>query len=306
LINDLDNNIKLFKNYLKLEKSLSDNTISSYLFDLKLFAEYIEDDKKIKTTKDISEKVLIDFISYVFNKLNKREKNYSEKSIYRKISVLKSFFKYLLIEDLLKDNPAENLDTPKITRLIPSVLTIDEVNKMLESVDTDSKQGLRDRAILETMYASGLRVSEVIDLEIKNIFFKDGFLRVFGKGAKERIVPIGKSALCYIEKYYNEDRNLVKNNDSHDFIFLNFRGKKMTRMSVWNIVKKYSSMAGIEKKIHPHTLRHTFATHLLEGGADIRIIQEMLGHSDISTTQIYTHIDKEYLIEVHKTFHPRA
>jgi integrase/recombinase XerD len=306
LINDLDNNIKLFKNYLKLEKSLSDNTISSYLFDLKLFTEYIEDVKKIKSTKDISEKVLIDFISYVCNRLNKREKNYSEKSIYRKISVLKSFFKYLLIEDLLEDNPAENLDTPKISRLIPSVLTIDEVNKMLESVDIDSKQGLRDRAILETMYASGLRVSEVIDLEIKNIFFEDGFLRVFGKGAKERIVPIGKSALWYIEKYYNEDRNLVKNNDSHNFVFLNFRGKKMTRMSVWNIVKKYSSMAGIEKKIHPHTLRHTFATHLLEGGADIRIIQEMLGHSDISTTQIYTHIDKEYLIEVHKTFHPRA
>jgi integrase/recombinase XerD len=306
LINDLENNIKLFINYLKLEKSLSENTISAYLFDLKLFLEYLEEVKKIKTTKDISENVLIDFISHISSRLNKREKNYSEKSVYRKISVLKSFFKYLVIEDVLKDNPAENIDTPKVSRLLPSVLTIDEVNKMLESVEIDSKQGLRDRAILETMYASGLRVSEVINLEINNIYFEDGFLRIFGKGAKERIVPIGKSALKYIEKYYNEGRNLIKNNDSHNFVFLNFRGIKMTRMSVWNIVKKYGKMAGIKKEIHPHTLRHTFATHLLEGGADIRIIQEMLGHSDISTTQIYTHIDKEYLIEVHKTFHPRA
>jgi len=190
--------------------------------------------------------------------------------------------------------------------MLPPVLTLDEVNKIFESVDLSVKSGLRDRAIMETMYASGLRVSELINLEISNIFFEDGFLRIFGKGSKERIVPIGQTALKFIEKYCNEERNLLKNKDSHNFVFLNFRGKKMTRMAVWNIVKKYSSLAGIKKEIHPHTLRHTFATHLLEGGADIRIIQEMLGHSDISTTQIYTHIDKEYLIEIHKSFHPRA
>jgi integrase/recombinase XerD len=291
LISYLENNIKLFINYLKLEKSLSENTINSYLFDLNLFSEYLEENIKIKIIKDISEKVLIDFIKYIGKRLNKREKNYSEKSIYRIISVLKSFFKYLVIEDILVDNPAENLDTPKISRSLPSVLTIDEVNKMLDSVNIKVKYGLRDKAILETMYASGLRVSEVINLEINNVFFEGGFLRIFGKGSKERIVPIGKSALGYIEKYYNGERNLIKNNDSYNFIFLNFRGKKMTRMSVWNIVKKYSSLARIKKEIHPHTLRHTFATHLLEGGADIRIIQEMLGHTDISTTQIYTHID---------------
>lgn len=306
MINDLENNIKLFINYLKLEKSLAENTINSYSFDLKLFSEYFKEDTKIESIDEITEKVLIDFITYIGKHLNKREKKYSEKSVYRKISVLKSFFKYLVIEDILVDNPAENLDTPKISRLLPSVLTIDEVNKMMDSVDVKQKFGLRDRAILETMYASGLRVSEVINLEINNVFFEDGFLRIFGKGSKERIVPIGKSALGCIEKYYNDERNQIKNKDSHSFIFLNFRGKKMTRMSVWNIVKKYSLMAGIKKEIHPHTLRHTFATHLLEGGADIRIIQEMLGHSDISTTQIYTHIDKEYLIEIHKTFHPRA
>jgi len=305
-MSDLENNIKLFVNYLKLEKSLSDNTINSYVFDLKLFSLYLDENSKINSSKEISEKTLIDFISYLGNHLNKREKNYSEKSIYRMISVLKSYFKYLVIEDIIADNPAENLDTPKISRLLPSVLTIDEVNKMLDAVDINKKPGLRDRAILETMYASGLRVSEVISLEINNIFFDDGFLRIFGKGSKERIVPIGKSALNFIEKYYNSERLLTKNKYSLNFIFLNFRGRKMTRMSVWNIVKKYSSLAGIKKEIHPHTLRHTFATHLLEGGADIRIIQEMLGHSDISTTQIYTHIDKEYLIEVHKSFHPRA
>jgi integrase/recombinase XerD len=306
LINDFENNIKLFINYLKLEKSLSDNTINSYVFDLKLFHSFLEEKTKIIKVNDISEKVLIDYISYIGRKQSKREKIYSEKSLYRMISVLKSFFKYMLIEDIIKDNPAENLDSPKTSRLLPTVLTIDEVNKMLDAVDLTSRFGLRDRAILETMYASGLRVSEVITLEINNIFFQDGFLRIFGKGSKERIVPIGKSALGFIEKYYNDERNVYKNKDSHNFVFLNFRGKRMTRMSVWNIVKKYSSIAGIQKEIHPHTLRHTFATHLLEGGADIRIIQEMLGHSDISTTQIYTHIDKEYLIEVHKTFHPRA
>ncbi|MCX6164300.1 MAG: site-specific tyrosine recombinase XerD [Ignavibacteriae bacterium] len=291
---------------MKLEKSLSENTINSYIFDLKLFSTFIEEKTKVRKVSDITEKELIDYISYIGRKQNKREKNYAEKSLYRMISVLKSFFKYLLIEDIIKDNPAENLDSPKTSRLLPTVLTIDEVNKILDSVDLTLKFGFRDRAILETMYASGLRVSEVIALELNNIFFQDGFLRIFGKGSKERIVPIGKSALGFIEKYYNEGRNVIKNKDSHNFVFLNFRGKKMTRMSVWNIVKKYSAIAGIKKEIHPHTLRHTFATHLLEGGADIRIIQEMLGHSDISTTQIYTHIDKEYLIEVHKTFHPRA
>ena len=306
MISFLNNNIKLFINYLKLEKSLSDNTVNSYLFDLKLFSDYIESERQIKSIKDIDEKLLVDFISYIGNNLNKRERNYSEKSIYRIISVLKSFFKYLAIEDILDDNPAENLETPKVSRILPSVLTLEEVNKILDSIDLDSKSGTRDRAILETMYASGLRVSEVITLEVNNVFFDEGFLRITGKGSKERIVPIGKTALEYILKYFNGDRNLVKNNESQNYVFLNVRGRKLTRMAVWNIVRKYASLAGIKKEIHPHTLRHTFATHLLEGGADIRIIQEMLGHSDISTTQIYTHIDKEYLIEIHKTFHPRG
>lgn len=306
MINDLENNIKLFINYLKLEKSLSENTIESYFFDLKMLISFIREKTEINRINEIDEKILINYISYIGKKQSKKDKCYSEKSLYRMISVLKSFFKFLVIEDIIQNNPAENLDSPKTARLLPTVLTIDEVNKMLDSVDLNDKYGLRDRAILETMYASGLRVSEVISLETNNIFFEDGFLRIFGKGSKERIVPIGKSALGFIEKYFNEERVLLKNQKSENFIFLNFRGSKLTRMAVWNIVKKFSKKAGIKKEIHPHTLRHTFATHLLEGGADIRIIQEMLGHSDISTTQIYTHIDKDYLIEVHKSFHPRA
>jgi integrase/recombinase XerD len=306
LIKDLENNIKLFINYLKLEKSLSDNTINSYILDLKIFSAYLEGNKKLNNVADIDEKIFIDYLTYLGRKKSKKDIEYSEKSIYRMISVLKSFCKYLFVEDIIKDNPAENIESPKTSRLLPAVLTVEEINKILDSVDISMKFGLRDRAMLETMYASGLRVGEVISLEINNIFFEDGFLRIFGKGSKERIVPIGKSALDFIKKYYNEERNLIKTEQSHNFVFLNFRGKKMTRMAVWNIFKKYTLKSGIKKEIHPHTLRHTFATHLLEGGADIRIIQEMLGHSDISTTQIYTHIDKEYLIEVHKTFHPRA
>lgn len=303
---DIETNIKLFINYLKLEKSLSDNTISSYIFDLKLLSTYLQNETGIKSSAEISENNLIDFITHAGEMQSKREKKYSEKSIYRLISVLKSFFKYLATEDIIADNPAENLDSPRVSRTLPSVLTIDEVNKIFDSVNLSDKSGLRDRALLETMYASGLRVSEVINLEISSIFFEEGFLRILGKGSKERIVPIGLTALNYLEKYCNSERNQIKNQDSQNYVFLNFRGKRMSRMAVWNIVKKYSAAAGIRKEIHPHTLRHTFATHLLEGGADIRIIQEMLGHSDISTTQIYTHIDKEYLIEIHKTFHPRA
>jgi len=219
---------------------------------------------------------------------------------------LKFFFNFLLSEKEISVNPLENIETPKTARILPNVLTINEIDEVLSKTDVKTKLGLRDRAILETMYATGLRVSELINLEISNVFFDDGFVRVIGKGSKERIVPIGRSALKYITKYINDSRQYLRSNRSENFLFLNFRGGKLSRMAIWDIVKKYCKLAHIDKEIHPHTLRHSFATHLPEGGADIRIIQEMLGHSDISTTQIYTHIDKEYLIEVHKSFHPRA
>jgi integrase/recombinase XerD len=254
----------------------------------------------------VTDKIIESYIYYLRNKKSKTGEYYSIKSINRHISSLKTFFKYLLSEKNIEINPTDIVDAPKSSRKLPEVLTIQEIDKMFMQTDTSDKFELRDRAIIETMYASGLRVSETVSLRINDIFFKEGILRIFGKGSKERIVPIGSSAIKFINLYLENSRPYFAKSISEDFVFLNFRGKYLTRMAIWNIIQKYSKMAGIKKSMHPHILRHSFATHLLEGGADIRIIQEMLGHSDISTTQIYTHVDREYLIEVHKTFHPRG
>jgi integrase/recombinase XerD len=193
-----------------------------------------------------------------------------------------------------------------VTRKLPEVLTQDEVFNLLEQPDISEPLGIRDRALLETMYATGIRVSELINLKQGNILFDIEVVRIFGKGSKERIVPIGKIALKWIKKYQLEVRPRLSRGNSRDILFLNRFGRKLTRMSIWNIVRKYADMAGIKKEVHPHTLRHSFATHLLEGGADLRAVQEMLGHSNIATTQIYTHIDREFLKEVHRLYHPRA
>ncbi|HEX2788399.1 MAG TPA: site-specific tyrosine recombinase XerD [Ignavibacteria bacterium] len=302
---DLELHKKLFINYLRTERSLSENSIASYNFDLTKLFDFLKR-KKIISVKEIDDKSLNDFLKIIKGSMNKNDEVFSVKSVTRYISSFRTFFKFLEAENHIKNNPAENLEAPKSARALPEVLTIDEINKILDSVNLSDKAGLRNRAILETMYASGLRVSELTNLEINNIDFESGFLRVFGKGSKERIVPIGKSALRFIEEYIKILRDKIKNAKSFNYVFLNLRGGKLSRMGVWNIVDEYCKKANIKKEVHPHTFRHSFATHLLEGGADIRIIQEMLGHSDISTTQIYTHIDKEYLIEIHKTFHPRA
>ncbi|MCX6157731.1 MAG: site-specific tyrosine recombinase XerD [Ignavibacteriota bacterium] len=297
---------KQFVNYLRLEKSLSENTLSNYLFDLDRFINYLKDEKSIVNVNEVTDKTIESYVYYLRNKKSKTGDYYSVKSINRHISSLKTFFKYLLAEKNIETNPTDIIDSPKTTRKLPDVLTIQEIDKMFMQTKLDDKFELRDRAIMETMYASGLRVSETVNLRINDIFFKEGILRVFGKGSKERIVPIGSSAIRFINQYLENSRPYFAKSVSEDFVFLNFRGKYLTRMAIWNIIQKYSKKAGIKKAMHPHILRHSFATHLLEGGADIRIIQEMLGHSDISTTQIYTHIDREYLIEVHKTFHPRG
>lgn len=297
---------KLFINYLRTERSLSENTISAYNADLEKFLPYLKDVCLINDLKDVKEDHVHRFLNFLDKSLNKNDLKYSGKSVSRYISSLKSFFKYLEAEKLIEANPVENIETPKTSRILPDVLSIEEIELLLNQQDLSDKLELRDRAILETMYASGLRVGEVTEMEISNIFFDDGFIRVFGKGSKERIVPIGRTALKMITKYINESRALLKTAKSQNYLFLNFRGGKLSRMGILDIVRKYCSLAGIKKNVHPHTIRHSFATHLLQGGADIRIIQEMLGHSDISTTQIYTHIDKDYLIEVHKSFHPRA
>jgi integrase/recombinase XerD len=217
------------------------------------------------------------------------------------------FHKFLTREGTTKNDPTQNIDTPKHSKTLPEVLNQNEVDAILRQPDTSEHLGKRDRAILETMYATGMRVTELITLRQSNVYNQDEIVRIFGKGSKERLVPIGKSALEWINRYIQEVRGtLSKKGKGLDVLFLNARGRPMSRMAVWNMVKTYTAKAGIKKEVHPHTFRHSFATHLLEGGADLRAVQEMLGHSDISTTQVYTHIDREYLKEVHRTFHPRG
>lgn len=304
-MNDFDSLRKQFLNHLRLEKALSENTVSNYSFDLNYFINYLIEEKKINDIGNIDEGTVESYIFFLRNSKSRNGEYYSIKSINRYISTLKSFFKFLVAEKIITVNPTDIIETPKMARNLPQVLSVKEIDGLLGKTDNTDVLGLRDRAMMEVMYASGLRVSEVINLEMQNILAGEGILRIFGKGSKERIVPVGNSALHFIQKYFEKSRPYLKKPFSDDTVFLNHRGRKMSRMAVWNIISKYAKLAGIKKAIHPHTLRHSFATHLLEGGADIRIIQEMLGHSDISTTQIYTHVDREYLIEVHKTYHPR-
>jgi integrase/recombinase XerD len=286
--------IESFLLHLELEKSLSDNTVKSYEYDLHKFKDFITT-LKTDSFADVNEDHIEKFLAYL-------KKEYKASTSARILSALRQFYDFMINNghlSSLKYNPFENFDSPKLERKLPVVLSYEEIDKMLGKIEVTESLGLRDRAILETMYACGLRVSEVINLKTSNV-------RVFGKGSKERIIPIGNEALKWIETYLNHSRKNLANKNSEDCLFLNWRGKKLSRMAIWNIIDKYSKMAKIDKQIHPHILRHSFATHLLEGGADLRSIQEMLGHADISTTQIYTHVDITYLKEVHKTFHPRA
>jgi len=225
----------------------------------------------------------------------------------RYFSSIKNFFVYLHQKNYIINNPVERLNAPKISKNLPVVLTIEETNNILNAPDTTKKLGLRDKALLELLYACGIRASEIINLKISNLFFSEEVIRVFGKGAKERIVPVGRSAVSWVEEYLQKSRPLLeKKLKSENILFLNNRGTKLSRMGLWKIIDKYVKISGVVKEVHPHTFRHSFATHLLEGGADLRAVQEMLGHSDISTTQIYTHIDRDYIIQVHKDFHPRG
>jgi integrase/recombinase XerD len=300
-----DLQIKLFINYLRTEKALSENSVSAYNSDITKFFLFAEKEKNLSSFKEIKENIIEDFVRHLRKQKNKSGGIFSDKTISRYISSLRTFYKFLLSEEVVGENPLENFELPKMKMSLPDVLSVQEMETILEKPDAEEKLGLRDKAALEILYACGLRVSELINLEISDIFWEEEFLRVLGKGQKERIVPIGRSAIYFAKKYITESRTILRNEASGNYLLLNSRGKKLSRMAIWDIVKKYCRLANIKKKIHPHTIRHTFATHLLEGGADIRIIQEMLGHSDISSTQIYTHIDKEYLITVHRKFHPR-
>jgi integrase/recombinase XerD len=291
---------KDFKRYLLLERGLSENTSESYLNDLKSFAEYLEKEY-INSFSSAREQNLTSFL-YELN-----EMGISAKSRSRYISSLRTFYKKLQSDKKIEVNIAQEIALPKAQRKLPDTLTYFDVEAMLDQPNTDKPAGIRDRAILELLYACGLRVSELLELRQRDIIREAEVIRVFGKGSKERIVPIGASALEWIGIYQKKARSLfLKSKPSDDILFLNQRGSGLSRMFIWKLVSKSAKDARLEVHVHPHMLRHSFATHLLEGGADLRAVQEMLGHSDISTTQIYTHLDKEFIKEVHKTFHPRA
>jgi len=292
--------LKEYLSSLKLEKNLSGNTVSSYKSDISSLINFLEDEK-VKDPSEITSKHLNSF----FKLLNKA--GLSSRSAARYYSSLKGFFKYLLANNYLENDPMEKVSAPKVSRGLPAVLSFNEIEKILDAPVVDNKSGLRDKAMLELFYACGLRVSELIGLKVSDLFLKDEMIRVLGKGSKERFIPIGSSAVNWVTEYLQKSRPLLeKKSKSENILFLNNRGTKFSRMGVWKIVSRYTTEAGIKKEMHPHTFRHSFATHLIEGGADLRAVQEMLGHADIATTQIYTHIDREYIKQVHKDFHPRG
>jgi integrase/recombinase XerD len=294
-----ETSIKGFKSYLQIERSLSDNSVQAYLRDVKKFANYA-------IPLDISElKVTRENISNFLSEINKE--SISARSQARIISGIKAFYKYLIIEDYIKHNPTELIESPRIGLKLPDTLSLIEIDNLIAGVDLSNKQGERNRAILETLYSCGLRVSELTNLQLSNTHFKQGYLKVIGKGDKERLAPIGGRAIKYLTIYINEVRNHQEIKKGHeDFVFLNNRGAKLTRVMIFLIIRKLAEQIGLKKKISPHTFRHSFATHLIEGGADLRAVQEMLGHESITTTEIYTHLDKEYLRSNIIQFHPRS
>lgn len=292
--------LKEYLGYLKLEKNLAENTTASYKNDLSSFLRFLEE-YKIEDPSQIDSRIIINFFT------NLEKIGLTSSSAARYFSSLKGFLNYLFANNYLKNNPIEKVSPPKLAKTLPGVLSVEEVDKIISQPDISSTLGIRDKTILEVFYACGLRISELIGLKLSDLFLGEEMIRVLGKGSKERIVPIGSSAINWVQTYLSKSRPLLqKKMKSENCLFLNNRGSKLSRMGVWKIVDRYVKESGIEKPVHPHTFRHSFATHLIEGGADLRSVQEMLGHADISTTQIYTHIDREFIKQVHKQFHPRG
>lgn len=287
-----------FINYLSVERGLSKNTISSYRTDLLSFLNYLES-KGFSSADKIKRDDITNYL------LNLKDKGLSGNSVSRALVSIKMFYRFLVQEHFIKDNVAGVLESPKLIRPLPNVLNVPEVEKLLTAPDTRDWMGIRDKAALELMYATGMRVSEMVDLPTSTLNLDVGFIKCRGKGDKERMVPIGSQAKNAILRYLEKTRPLLLKNRSDNHLFLTRLGKRVSRQSFWKMIKKYAKKARIKKDITPHTLRHSFATHLLEHGADLRVVQEMLGHSDIATTQIYTHINKERLKSIHKQFHPR-
>ncbi|WOI22992.1 site-specific tyrosine recombinase XerD [Nonlabens ulvanivorans] len=295
-----ENSIKDFLTYSRLERSLADNTIKAYKRDLEKFTTWLTDHKISQSPTHITTNTIRDYIYEL-------AKNVSARSQARALSSLKAFFNYLILEDYRKDNPLELIESPKIGRKLPDTLSTSEIDTLINSIDRSTPQGERNRAILETLYGCGLRVSELITLKISDLFFEEGFIKVTGKGDKQRFIPIGEFTINVINLYRDEIRCHIPIKPQHtDTLFLNRRGAGLTRAMIFHIIKELKIKAGITKKISPHTFRHSFATHLLENGADLRSIQMMLGHESITTTEIYMHVDRAHLTKIMEKHHPRA
>ncbi len=292
--------IKNFRSYLKLEKSLSENSIDAYLHDVRLLSEFCNNNQQHISVEEVTIEVLQHFVSYI------QQFSFTATSQARIISGIRAFFNYLVLESVIKDNPSTLLEAPALPRKLPDVLSVEEVELLCESIDHSKPEGMRNRAILEAMYSSGLRVSELVNLELTNIFSEVGFIRVIGKGDKERLVPIGDTAVKYIDQYLEYTRKgIIPAKGKENILFLNRRGGALSRVMIFYIIKEAAQRAGLNKNVHPHTLRHSFATHLVENGADLRAVQEMLGHESITTTEIYTHLNQSFLRSTLERYHPR-
>jgi integrase/recombinase XerD len=290
-----------FKTYLTLEKSLSKNSVDAYINDITKLTAFLKENNLDITPEEVVLQHLKDFVAWI------NEAGTSPRTQARVISGIKAFFKYLLLEEIIEKNPTALLEAPKIGRKLPDTLQVEEIDVLVKAVDMNKSEGQRNRAILETLYSCGLRVSELIDLRVSNLHFRMGFIKIHGKGNKERLIPVGKKAKKEIKLYLKNYRcKLNIDKDSEDILFLNRRGQKLSRVMIFTIIKNLSKKVGLKKNISPHTFRHSFASHLVEGGADLRAVQEMLGHESILTTEIYTHLDREYLKETIKNFHPRS
>jgi integrase/recombinase XerD len=293
--------MKGFRSFLLLEKSLSVNSIEAYLHDTKKLVQYLDYSNQMTKPENIELKHLQDFVQWI-NKLGMS--SYTQARV---ISGIRAFYKYLIIDNIITNDPTELLELPKISRKLPDVLSVEEINVLIAAIDLSHPQGERNKAILETLYGCGLRVSELINLKISDVYFNEGFVRIIGKGNKERLSPIGNSAMKQISIYLKQVRvHQEIKKGSADIIFLNRRGGKMSRQMIFFIIKELAEKSGLKKKIGPHTFRHSFATHLIERGADLRAVQDMLGHESITTTEIYTHLDRDFLRDAIIQYHPRS
>lgn len=297
---DWNSTIKGFKAYLKLEKSLSENSVEAYMRDIGKLQQFIIDkDLNIPPDK-VDLKLLQQFVTELF------DKDMNDKSQARIISGVRAYYRYLLMEDMMDTDPTELLEAPKLSRKLPDTLSYAEISQIIDAIDLSTPEGTRNKAMLETLYSCGLRVTELIELRISNLHFDVDFIRVIGKGDKERLIPIGTAAQKYIGIYRQQVRNRIPiKPGQEDMLFLNRRGSKLSRVSIFHLIKDLAVTAGIRKSISPHTFRHSFATHMIERGADLRAVQQMLGHESITTTEIYTHLDREFLRETIQKFHPR-